>query len=89
MVQNQMAPTYATYPQGGLQAASLEEYQQAVASQAAAAQASQQAAAAQAQLAGMQVGQVSLRFLFVSSKLCQKLQIKHPHFVKGICFIPN
>ena len=30
MVQNQMAPTYATFPAG----ASLEEYQQAMASQA-------------------------------------------------------
>lgn len=44
MVQNQMTPTY-TYPQ----AASLEEYHQAVASQAAAA-----AAGSAASLAGMQ-----------------------------------
>jgi len=48
MVQNQMTPTYATYPQ----AASLEEYQQAVANQAAAAQA--QAAGSAAGLAGIQ-----------------------------------
>lgn len=45
MVQNQMPATYATYPQ----AASLEEYQQAVASQAAA-----QAAGSAAGLAGIQ-----------------------------------
>ena len=43
-----MTPTYATYPQ----AASLEEYQQAVANQAAAAQA--QAAGSAAGLAGIQ-----------------------------------
>ena len=101
MVQNQMTPTYATYapqvaPQvaGGLpqvapQAASLEEYQQVVASQAQAAQvaqaaansaaaAQQQALAAGMQTVGPQVGQVNVANVAMSVAMSQKSESTTP-----------